>query len=97
MILLQTLVMAVILTMIGVMVLKWVLGRYLVAARTYRSVEAKAHSQGYGQERFSFWNFNTTTIPSAGSTILDGKTCTYNASGPPGAMKTILLQSDEDQ
>lgn len=62
-VLLQTLVITVILAMISVMVLKWVMGRYMMAARNYRSVTTRGRAQGYFYDRFSWWNFNTTGIP----------------------------------
>ena len=43
-VLLQTLIMAVILSMIAVMMMKWVLARYMMAARNYRSTAATARS-----------------------------------------------------
>jgi hypothetical protein len=62
-VLLQTLVITVILSMISVMVLKWVMGRYMMAARNYRSVTTRGRAHGYFQDRFATWNFNTTGMP----------------------------------
>lgn len=63
MVLLQTLVISVILSMISVMVLKWIMGRYMMAARDYRSVTTRARAHGYFYDRFATWNFNTTGMP----------------------------------
>ena len=57
-ILLQTLVMSVILSMIAVMLLKWVLGRYMLAARAFRSTKASSLSEGYAATVTSNWNLN---------------------------------------
>ena len=98
MILLQTLVMAVILSMIAVMVMQWVLGRYMTAARTYRSSASKVHSQGYSFDRLSTWNFQLmNTVPSIGHTVMDGQTVFYVAySVPSSGMRTVDMTSDED-
>ena len=95
-VLLQTLVMSVILSMVAVMMMKWVLARYMMAARNYRSTVAKAHSQGYGMERFSTWNFNTSAVSSGGSTALDTKPVSYTTSGNGNTMRTVLITSDPD-
>lgn len=81
MILLQTLVISVLLSMMAVMVLKWVLGRYMFAARNYRSTVAKVHAQGYAMRTFSEWNFMDLPILSNGSVTPDagGKMVTYSA------------------
>lgn len=50
----QTLVISVILSMISVMVMKWVLARYVMAARNYRAMEAVSHSNMVTSDRFSF-------------------------------------------
>jgi len=76
-VLLQTLVMSVVLSMIAVMMMKWVLARYMLAARSYRSTVAKAHSQYYIGDRFSTWNFinypvNFGSIPTSGSYTIPG-------------------------
>jgi hypothetical protein len=81
-VLLQTLVMSVILSMIAVMVMKWVLARYILAARNYRATEAKAHSQGITADQMSRWNFVDfpafTSIPSYGFMMVDGNKVEYN-------------------
>ncbi len=98
-VLLQTLVMSVILSMIAVSLMKWVLARYMMAARNYRSVAATARSVGYLQDRVSSWGYQDmltgTAPPGGGSASVDGKTVSFTASG--GAMKTVTITSDEDQ
>jgi lipopolysaccharide export system protein LptC len=97
MVLLQTLVISVILSMIAVMVLKWVLSRYMFAARNYRSTVSKVHSTGWAMQRFSTWNFNTSAVGSSGSTSIDTKTVTFTTSGSGATMRTFSFQSDQDQ
>ena len=95
MILLHTLVMSVILSMISVMVMQWVLGRYLIAERTYRSSMTGAHALGYSSNLFSNYNFNTAGIPTSGSVsnaTTDNKVVTYSVSGTK-----FTFSSDEDQ
>ena len=95
MILLQTLVMAVILSMIAVMVMEWVLGRFLIAARTYRSATTKVHAQGYSSSLFSVYNFNAA-VPVNGNlndTTTDSKSVTYSYMGG----NRYDFRSDEDQ
>lgn len=67
--LLQTLVMSVLLSMISVSLMKWVLARYMIAARNYRSTATIARAGGYSQQLFSNWNFGS--VPSGASTIIN--------------------------
>lgn len=60
MVLLQTLVMSVILSMIGVMVLKWIMGRHMMAARAYRSAVTSGRAVGYFSVATSGWNYTNT-------------------------------------
>lgn len=85
-VLLQTLVITVILAMISVMVLKWVMGRYMMAARNYRSVTTKGRAHGYFQDRFATWNFNTGAIP-ANSPANIGETA------PAGFVQQVCVRS----
>ena len=94
-VLLQTLVMSVVLSMVAVMMMKWVLARYMMAARNYRSTVSTAHAQGYAQQRFSSWNFNTSSVSSGGSTTLDTKTITYGTSGAGNTMRTFTISTDD--
>ena len=96
MVLLQTLVMSVVLSMVAVMMMKWVLARYMMAARNYRSTVAKAHSHGYGMERFSTWNFNTSAVLSNGNTTLDTRPVKYETSGNGNTMRTVVITSEPD-
>lgn len=54
-VLLQTLVTSVILSMIAVMVLKWVLGRYMMSTRNFRSNAAKVSGYGFFNDQFPRW------------------------------------------
>ncbi len=54
-VLLQTLVISVILSMISVMVLKWVLGRYMMATRSFRSNVSKISGHGVFNSQFPTW------------------------------------------
>ena len=101
MVLLHTLVISVILSMIAVMVLKWVLGRYMMAARNYRSSVAKIKTSGYSQSQFASWNM--LPVPSNGSTLITEPTtaaqqrvcfCACPAVG--GLPKRIVTTSGED-
>lgn len=83
--LVQTLVISVILSMIAVMVMKWVLARYVLAARNYRASESAAHSQWVAAEQLSRWNFitypNSASIPSSGFTDIEGARVQYSRTG----------------
>ena len=97
-VLLQTLVMAVILSMIAVMMMKWVLARYMMAARNYRSVATTTRVGGYTQAVFSSWNFNTGPVLPP---VPDGKAITYTPTPGvtvrPGVTTTrIQMDSEED-
>jgi len=100
MVLLQTLVISVILSMIAVMVLKWVLSRYMFAARNYRSTVAKNKTGGYIQRQFSTWNINS--VPSSGSLVItepDGtqqRVCFCACPAGVGQPRRIVAFSNED-
>lgn len=91
--LLQTLVMSVLLSMIAISMMKWVLARYTMSARNYRSVATTSRVGGYTQAVFSYWNFGSG--PSSMPALPDGKSINYSASG--AGMATVTLTSDEDQ
>ena len=97
-VLVQTLVISVILSMIAVMVMKWVLGRYMLAARNYRSSEAASHSQWVVADRMSQWNFysypDLNNVPSTGMTTLDGTDIRYSRTG--GASMRVTITADQD-
>lgn len=89
-VLLQTLVMSVILSMIAVMLMKWVLARYMMSARNYRSFTTVARTTGYAQACFSNWNFNTA--PTSYPGLPDGRAISATAD----ANGKITIISDED-
>lgn len=76
-ILLQTLVMSVILSMIAVMLLKWIMARYIIVNRVSQSAVNTGGAQGY-----SALKVMTTGTPSNGSTTMGTKTVSFtNTSG----------------
>lgn len=99
-VLLQTLVMAIMLSMIAVMLMKWVLARYLLAARNYRATEAKARSQMVTAQEFTQWNFQDfpALMPAGSSgslTTFDNTTVTWERTG--GALPRVYTVTiDED-
>lgn len=93
-ILLQTLVMSVILSMIAVMVLKWVLGRYMLAARAFRSAKSYSHSEGYAGTVTSNWNFNST--PGGSGTAVEGQNISYTITGSVNGTNRVEYTSDEE-
>jgi len=93
MILLQTLVMSVILSMISVMVMQWVLGRYVIAVRTYRSNTTRMRTEGASSNLFTTY-FNQS-VPASGSIVdytTDNKVVTYTGSGT-----RVIFSSVEEQ
>ncbi|MDD5207967.1 MAG: hypothetical protein PHV36_01135 [Elusimicrobiales bacterium] len=91
--LLQTLVMSILLSMIAVSLMKWVLARYMIAARNYRSAATTTRVGGYTQAVFSSWNFGGGPVMPA---LPDGKSITYQTA-PAGTTTRITMTSDEDQ
>lgn len=83
--LVQTLVISVILSMIAVMVMKWVLARYVLAGRNYRASESASRSQWAAADRLSRWNFiaypNSATIPSSGFLDIEGARVQFTRTG----------------
>ncbi|MCG2726189.1 MAG: hypothetical protein L6420_08055 [Elusimicrobia bacterium] len=75
--LLQTLVMCVIMAAIGVMVLKWVMARYMLSTRLYRSGAAKVRTEGCMSKVTS--QLNAGSAPAGCNP--DGVTVTYIQSG----------------
>lgn len=69
-ILLQTLVMSIILSMIAIMIMKWVLIRYTMVGRMHRSITANTRGEGYMFSRFCTTNWQTSGI-SPSSIYLD--------------------------
>ena len=95
-ILMQTLVMSVILSLLAVMVLKWVLGRYMLAARAFRSTKSSSHSEGYSGRITSNWNFNAN--PAGTSQSIEGQNVTFTiVTDPcPGCAKQINFTSNQE-
>lgn len=98
--LVQTLVISVILSMIAVMVMKWVLARYVLAARNSRSSVTVAHSLGYSMDQFSIWNMqNLGTIPSSGFRNLDIGQATQQRicyCRCPGSAQQVVFFANQD-
>lgn len=92
--LVQTLVLCIVLAMIAAMMLKWVMARYLLSIRLYKSSQARIRTEGIFINSVAAWNFN---IPGNGNAnfYVDGKNITRNVSG--GSIKTVTLTIDEDQ
>ena len=90
--LLQTLVLCVIMSMIAVMVLKWVMARYIISARVYRSSLAKVRTEGCAQKITSGWNFSN--VPSGTrSCNVDGVSVKYKTySGSPHKVEFSLSE-----
>lgn len=75
-ILLQTLVMSVILSMISVMVLKWVLARYIIVNRVQQSAENTGLGPDFAQSKSLSW-----AVPANNSTTTAKKTVVFNQAG----------------
>lgn len=82
-ILLQTLVMSIILSMIAIMIMKWVLMRYVVVGHMHRSITSNTRGEGYNFSRFCNSNWNSAPaaagIPNS-SIYLDGSTKKFTLS-----------------
>ena len=80
-ILLQTLVMSVILSMISVMILKWIMARYIIVNRVKQSAVNVTDAQGYASLKTMTWNVPAT----AGSTTMgvENKPVSFQ---PPGSV-----------
>lgn len=93
--LVQTLVISVILSMIAVMVMKWVLARYVLAARNFRASESASRSQWAAAEQLSRWNFTTypdpAALPTNGSADIDGARVEFRR---VGQQVTITVAQD---
>lgn len=104
--LLQTLVMSVLLSMIAISMMKWVLARYSLSSRNYRSTQAKTHSQYYIGDQFSRWNLlnypvNFAAVPTSGSYTIpvDNKVVNYSRTGInpiTGAPMAVTVTVDPD-
>ena len=92
----QTLVLCVIMALIAAMTLKWVLARYYVSNRAYKSNLAYAHTSGFFTYNQSRWA--TITPPSLNTTTLDNQSvtlrCVSNCVG--AGKKTYQITTDPD-
>jgi len=96
-VLLQTMIMSLILSMLSVMLLKWVLARYMVAARGYRSTTSTARVVGNSQRFFANWNFNAGDPGTCNDSSLDGQVIGCGISAPAAnGMRVITLTANED-
>lgn len=71
--LLQALVMSVILSMISVMVIRWVFSRYVVANQFNESAKHVGISTGYAMTNSSKW-----TIPTDATATIDNNTVVFH-------------------
>ncbi|MCM2268326.1 MAG: hypothetical protein NDI60_11205 [Elusimicrobiales bacterium] len=100
MVLLQTLVISVILSMIAVMVLKWVLARYMLAARNYRSTTTKIAASGYFHSQFPNWLAGaipadvTYSVPKVVNGVSAPQCVRVRTLG--AGMRTVTITSDQD-
>lgn len=78
-ILLQTLIMVLILALIGVMTLKWGLGRYLITTRVSKSINCKALADACLAQRIASWNGGAPI--NNDDCVIDGKTIDVIVSG----------------
>ncbi len=92
--LLQTLVMSILLSMIAVSLMKWVLARYMIAARNYRSAAATTRVDGYTQAYFSWINFGSPL--GKAPPLPDGKPISYGATPAGTTNKVTMFLPDED-
>jgi hypothetical protein len=106
-VLLQTLVMTVLISMMGVMVLKWVLGRYMFAVRNFHSATTRLNAQGFSDTLYPAWYHAGVSAPTSSSKVkttintVDHTQCVvvkYAGPAPssPGASGVVTITSDED-
>lgn len=95
-VLLQTLILSVILSMIAMMMLKWVLGRYMSAARTTRSTTARGHSQGYVNFVTSNWNKDFTTGGTSSIVLDNGLPTQQTLAQCRASNNRVVVTIDED-
>lgn len=90
--LLQTLVMAVIMAMIGVMILKWILMRYTLASRFYKSTVSKARVEGclfYKVSNWGAWGTSKEIM-----TTPEGSDCSFNATSRESSTGKVNIDVD---
>ncbi|OGS50884.1 MAG: hypothetical protein A3J79_08885 [Elusimicrobia bacterium RIFOXYB2_FULL_62_6] len=99
-ILLQTLVMSILLSMIAIMIMKWVLTRYTMVGHMHRSITSNTRGQGWMSYRFCNSNWQTSGI-SASNISLDNPpkyfalTVSGTASGT--SVQTVRVVTEQDQ
>lgn len=104
-ILLQTLVMSIILSMIAIMIMRWVLMRYSLVGRIHRNLTANTRGEGVIFSRFcnANWSNPATTAGIPGSTIaLDSPPKGFSLSVVSGTafgaqQQTVSVTTDQDQ
>ncbi|MBI4802685.1 MAG: hypothetical protein HY796_09210 [Elusimicrobia bacterium] len=102
-ILLQTLVMSILLSMIAIMVMKWVLARYVLVGRMHRNIAANTRGEGYMSTQFCSSNWKDVgSIPTSASTNLDNPPKSFNfnvvsgtAYGP--SVQTVRVTTEQEQ
>jgi hypothetical protein len=80
-ILLQTIVMSVILSMVAVMLFKWVMARAISVNRTQNSAQNTAISSGYAMSNASLLNVNWSIPPNANTTTDYNKFVVFSYTG----------------
>ena len=99
-ILLQTLVMAILLSMIAIMVMKWVLARYILVGHMHRSIAANTRGEGYSAFRLCNSNWQTAAVANS-SVNIDSppKSLSLTATGSISgtAVQTIRVDGNEDE
>ena len=95
-VLMQTLILSIVLATLAMMLLKWVLGRYMSVARTTRSTVARAHSQGYAANLFATWNL-LPNIPAIGNMTIDGGSSTgQNLAFCRTGTQVVIVSNQDD-
>ena len=75
-ILLQTLVICVLMSMMGVMVLKWVTARYVIVSKEYKTSVAKTRTEGCSAKIMSNFSLETKPTSISSDCKMDGVTVT---------------------
>ena len=94
-ILLQTLVMVVILAMIGIMTLKWVLGRHIVTTKVSKSVNCRALADACLAQKIALWGGTDPLNGIYHCTIEAVDDVEVTVSGPAGS-KTLAFKVKYD-
>lgn len=88
-ILLQTMVMVLILAMIGVMTLKWVLGRHTIVTRVSKSINCRALADACLAQKIAQWGGVDPANGSQSCSIENPNDVTVNISNNPTGGKKI--------